>query len=625
MKNYIRLVSLLLLLTAAALAQTVNISSPAAGATVGSPVQFAASASGGSYPITAMRIYVDNNSMYTVNAASLNTSLSLGAGSHYVVVVAWNSAGQAFTQSENITVGSTGAAAVTISAPGSGATVSSPVNFVASATGGSYPITAMRIYVDNNAMYTVNAASLNTSLSLGGGSHNVVVVAWNSSGQAFTANETINVGGSAASTSSSGVTVTSPTNGSTVTSPAHFVASASSPNTITAMRVYVDGNSAYTAYANSIDTSVSMSAGTHSVVVQAWDSTGAVFKSPLTLNVGSTTSTSSSLYQNNFTNQSNWLMNWVMSSGAINSSGNQIEPYFSNIAAIGMVRDPSKYSVILGWMKWYIAHLNYGDKWGLSGTIYVYNTDSSGNEINTYTADSTDSYAGTFLTVVWQAYQTGDPTLQAYIKTLYSQIDLIAQVLVQTQHSNGLTWATPSYNIEYLMDNCEGYRGLRDAAQLFQYAFNDSNKAGYYNQRADMMYNGIFKMYLGNGQWSMFTDDIGTLQTPNMGVWYPDATAQLFPMLEGVIPGGDSRAQATYNNFNAAWPGWPNLSFNSQDPFPWVLVADSAAAMGDKGRLSTYINTVTNKYVNQGYPAPWNAEEAGFWLRVNSYMTGGAF
>jgi post-segregation antitoxin (ccd killing protein) len=625
LKNYIRLVSILLLLAGAAAAQTVSISSPAAGATVGSPVQFTASASGGSYPMTAMRIYVDNNAMYTVNAASLNTSLSLGAGSHYVAVVAWNSAGQAFTKTENITVGSGGTGGVTISSPASGGTVTSPVNFVASATGGSYPITAMRVYVDNNSMYTVNAASLNTSLSLGAGSHYVVVVAWNSAGQAFTQAESINVGSSSALTASGGVSVSSPSNGATVSSPAHFVASASSNNTITAMRVYVDGNSAYTAYANSIDTYVSMSAGTHSVIVQAWDSTGAVFKTPLSLNVGSASSGNTTLYQNNFTNQSNWLMNWVMSDGAINSSGNQIEPYFSNIAAIGLVRDPSKYGVILGWMKWYINHLNYGDKWGLSGTMYVYNTDSSGNEINTYTADSTDSYAGTFLTLVWQAYKTGDPNLQAYIKTLYSQLDLIAQVLVQTQHANGLTWATPAYNIEYLMDNCEGYRGLRDVAQVFQYAFNDSNKAAYYNQRADMMYNGIMKMYLGNGQWSMFTDDIGTLQTPNMGVWYPDATAQIFPMLEGVLPGSDARSQATYNNFNAAWPGWPNLSFNSQDPFPWVLVADAAAAMGDTGRLNTYVNTVTNKYVNQGYPAPWNAEEAGFWLRVNSYLAGGSF
>jgi hypothetical protein len=52
------------------------------------------------------------------------------------------------------------------------------------------------------------------------------------------------------------------------------------------MRIYVDGISVYLITASSLDTSVAMSAGTHSVVVQAWDSTGAVFKTPMTLIIG---------------------------------------------------------------------------------------------------------------------------------------------------------------------------------------------------------------------------------------------------------------------------------------------------------------------------------------------------
>ncbi len=51
------------------------------------------------------------------------------------------------------------------------------------------------------------------------------------------------------------------------------------------MRIYVDNLSVYLVSASSLNTSVTMSAGTHSVVVQAWDSTGAVFKTPLSLTV----------------------------------------------------------------------------------------------------------------------------------------------------------------------------------------------------------------------------------------------------------------------------------------------------------------------------------------------------
>ena len=82
-----------------------------------------------------------------------------------------------------------------------------------------------------------------------------------------------------------GVTVCSPAAGSTVASPVHFVAAAKSANPITAMRIYVDNISKFTINASSLDTSVALATGTHSVVVQAWDSTGAVFKTPLTIHV----------------------------------------------------------------------------------------------------------------------------------------------------------------------------------------------------------------------------------------------------------------------------------------------------------------------------------------------------
>jgi hypothetical protein len=70
-----------------------------------------------------------------------------------------------------------------------------------------------------------------------------------------------------------------------VASPVHFVAAAKSTHPITAMRIYVDSIAKYTVNASSLDTSVALPTGTHAVVVQAWDSTGAVFKTPLTIHV----------------------------------------------------------------------------------------------------------------------------------------------------------------------------------------------------------------------------------------------------------------------------------------------------------------------------------------------------
>jgi hypothetical protein len=88
-----------------------------------------------------------------------------------------------------------------------------------------------------------------------------------------------------ATASFAGVTVSSPAPGSTSGSPVHFVASATSANPVTAIRIYVDNISVYLVSASTLDTLVTMSVGTHNVVVQAWDSTGAVFKTPLALTV----------------------------------------------------------------------------------------------------------------------------------------------------------------------------------------------------------------------------------------------------------------------------------------------------------------------------------------------------
>jgi acid phosphatase len=82
-----------------------------------------------------------------------------------------------------------------------------------------------------------------------------------------------------------GVTVCSPAAGSTVASPVHFVAAAKSTHPITAMRIYVDNISNFATNSSSLDTSLPLATGTHSVVVQAWDSSGAVFKTPLTIHV----------------------------------------------------------------------------------------------------------------------------------------------------------------------------------------------------------------------------------------------------------------------------------------------------------------------------------------------------
>lgn len=432
---------------------------------------------------------------------------------------------------------------INLSEPANGATVSSPVQIVANASGGGYSINAVWIYVDNEPVYKTTAASVNTSLTLAAGSHHIVPVAWNSDGQVMTASANISV--ESATTTGGG----------------------------------------------------------------AGGSGG-----------GSGSGSSTSQYQKNFTATSNWVSQFSAADGAILYTPQEIDPYFSNIAAIGMTKDPNRMSEVVAWMKWYIEHLNWPDKWGLYGTTYNYNV-NNGVETSTNDADSTDSYAATFLTLAWNAWQTGSANAQSYISGLSYQLDAIGGVLIQTQQSDGLTWAKPNYQIKYLMDNSEGYRGLRDLASLYQNAFGDASKAAYYTAAANSVQNGVLGMWM-NGKWAVYKDSVGTLDPPNMATWYADATAQVFPVLMGVVASSDTRAQLAYSAFNAAWPNWPQLSYNGQDAFPWCLVGTAAAAMGDNTRLATYINSIQSKYVNTGFPWPFYNAEAGWFMRANSYMMG---
>src|SRR5262249_34671460 len=71
---------------------------------------------------------------------------------------------------------------VTLSSPGSGASVSSPFTVKASASSG-YPITGWHIYLDDKSVWTTGTTqSISASVSSSSGSHKLYVRAWNSAG-----------------------------------------------------------------------------------------------------------------------------------------------------------------------------------------------------------------------------------------------------------------------------------------------------------------------------------------------------------------------------------------------------------------------------------------------------------
>jgi hypothetical protein len=327
-------------------------------------------------------------------------------------------------------------------------------------------------------------------------------------------------------------------------------------------------------------------------------------------------------YVSNITSTAQWIASAAqLSDGAIEDSSTQISPYFGNRAAIGLAVAGGHTAAVQAWMAWYVAHLNATDVWGTSGTIYDYNVAGS-VETSTGTADSTDAYAGTFLSLALAFYQTNDPVAQRYIASIRPQIAEVAGVLTAGQQPDGLTWALPNYQIKYLMDNCEVYHGLHDYATLLA-ALGDPTDAAAFTARANASAAGIAGE-LWNAAAGEYYDALGTGGVTTAVDWtnYQSGAAELFPVLHGVVAPSSSQAQAVYSKFNTAFDDWDALQI--PDEYPWALVSTAAALMNDRARANAYIAAVDAKYVAAGYPYPWYDAEGGWFVQSNALLAAAA-
>jgi Bacterial Ig domain len=185
------------LMAAASALANVSVSSPSNGASVGSPVPYVATATTStcSKGVASMGIYVDNQLVYVVNGARMNTTWPINAGKHNTVVEEWDYCGGATYTTLTLTVNSqTG---VWVTSPTNNSRVGSPTKYVATAstTTCSKGVASMGIYVNNVLQYVVNGASLNTNLNLSAGTYNTVVEEWDHCGGAAYTPVTITVQG----------------------------------------------------------------------------------------------------------------------------------------------------------------------------------------------------------------------------------------------------------------------------------------------------------------------------------------------------------------------------------------------------------------------------------------------
>lgn len=328
--------------------------------------------------------------------------------------------------------------------------------------------------------------------------------------------------------------------------------------------------------------------------------------------------------------QVSFILSEQLESGAILSvGGTKITPYFANIAALGLIAADTSASRAgaLKWMQWYLHHRNTASFNVPANSVFDYTYDpATGVETPTGDFDSVDSYASTSLNLAYAAHSSGDPALQGFVSTNIGAYEAIANILnfgaptgvrIETGLDAGLTIAKPSYAIAYTMDNVEVYSGLAEFA-LLEAALGRSSEAAYYGSWATTTKDAIVAKLWNpaNNNW-----DWAYANTSNIDVFYAQATAQLWPILYGVVTPSDPKAISAWAQFSAAYPTW--FDGGIPDGYPWVSISRVAQLMGDGDQADSYLTNVHSRYT-PGFTLPttcavaqcglWYDNEAGWFL-----------
>jgi hypothetical protein len=177
---------------------TVIVTAPSNGGTYSGAVRFVATASAKTCAkgVGSMGIYTAPYQLaYVTDGGSLDTTLTLNAGTYHAVVEEWDNCGRATTAGVTITVQSSPTTGVYVTSPANNSTVRSPANFSATATTScNKGVSAMGIYTAPYQLaYVVQGSALNYNLALSPGTYHAVVEEWDGCGGAATTPVTITI------------------------------------------------------------------------------------------------------------------------------------------------------------------------------------------------------------------------------------------------------------------------------------------------------------------------------------------------------------------------------------------------------------------------------------------------
>jgi hypothetical protein len=272
---------------------------PSNGSTVTSPMNIEATATGrNGLPIVQMILYSNNHKIDQVNniaTLTFSDGNDIYNQSYHLVLNAWDSEGNLYQASATVKVID---GTYPCSHPASGINFCSPPNNsyqpdsgVQLVAWGSSNVTSMNAWLNGTLIDVANGNEID---AITGGSNYTqwqmfTVKAYHGSQPLYTATANFkmyHVYQCGRSGCNPGVVIQQPTNDEDTNSP-FTVAADVEDNTqqITAMKVYLDNVVVATSTGPTIRANVTAAAGTHLLSVQAWDTSGALYKTDQTVNV----------------------------------------------------------------------------------------------------------------------------------------------------------------------------------------------------------------------------------------------------------------------------------------------------------------------------------------------------
>lgn len=327
------------------------------------------------------------------------------------------------------------------------------------------------------------------------------------------------------------------------------------------------------------------------------------------------------LFETIFESETQWLASLQLPNGAIPmtyaANGElTMNPYFADFAALALLDSADKYADnVVRYMDWHFSHLNTAEEDfnGLDGTIYDYKITMKDGQVVSEAVtnpggdsyDTTDSYAATFLTVVYKYLsKTGD---SSYIAANAEALERITNVMFSNLQ-NGLTYAKPNHRVKYLMDNCEVYEGFIAAAGIFEeMVLSGKNEYAEMRDKCSAMIP-VIKENVNTKLWNYVGGHYKAGVTAYVRIptkifswdtYYPQATCQLFPIICGVIDPGCERAKNMYEKFSESFH-WE--VFDYPDPFYWGANVYAAAVMNDLDSVTEYMTNYLPLTENHSWP-----------------------